>query len=63
MSNIINLFKSIVTSEADLAYARKVEEAALIRRLDRAMKHYGVRSDEAMAIEAELAKLDVRYAA
>jgi hypothetical protein len=63
MSNIIALFKSALTSAADLEYARKCEEAALIRRLDRAMKAHGVRSDEAMAIEAELTNLDVRYAA
>lgn len=63
MSNIIALFKSALTSSADLEYARKVEEAALIRRLDRAMKAHGVRSNEAMAIEAELSNLDVRYAA
>lgn len=63
MSNIINLFKSIVGSTADLEYARKCEEAALLRRLERAMKHNGVTSTEVLAIEAELANLEVRHAA
>jgi len=63
MSNIINLFKSIVTSAADLEYARKCEEAVLLRRLERAMKHNGVTSIEVLFIEAELVNLEVRYAA
>jgi hypothetical protein len=63
MSNIIALFKSIVTTSAELEYARKCEEAALLRRLERAMKHNGVTSTEVLAIEAELANLEVRYAA
>lgn len=63
MSNIINLFRNALTSAADLEYARKCEEAALLRRLERAMKNNGVTSNEVLAIEAELANLEVRHAA
>lgn len=56
MTAIFNALNNLVNGNSE--YARKCEEAALLRRLERAMKHYGVRSAEVMALEAELANLE-----
>lgn len=64
MSNIINLFRSAAAIKAEKVAAFKVEEAALMRRLERAMAAHGIRSDEALEIEARIAALEeVAYAA
>lgn len=56
MTAFFNALNSLVGNNDE--YNRKVAEAALLRRLERAMKHYGVRSAEVMALEAELANLE-----
>ncbi len=56
MTAFFNALNSLVNGDAE--YARKCEEAALLRRLERAMKHYGARSSEVLALEAELANLE-----
>lgn len=57
MTALFNALNNLINGN-DIAYARKCEEAALMRRLERAMKHYGVTSAEVMAIEAELDNLE-----
>lgn len=56
MTAISNALNNLVNGNSE--YARKCEEAALLRRLERAMKHYGARSAEVLALEAELANLE-----
>lgn len=56
MTAFFNALNDLVNGNND--YNRKCAEAALLRRLERAMKHHGVASNEVLALEAELANLE-----